>query len=177
MIPAKVRAAARNVKLIAMDIDGVLTAGEVIVLNSGEEVKVWNVKDRFAFHLVKRAGLDIKFAWITGRESPQVKARADEIGIDVLYQSCMKKKEALQEIAGRFSLQPDEILYIGDDLVDIPVLRYVGLALCPKDAPAEVKQAADHATSVPGGRGVLREAVEIVLKSQGNWKKACAGYL
>lgn len=177
MKPKTIGAKAKKIKLIAMDIDGVLTGGEIIVLDSQEEVKIWNVKDRFAFHLVHRSGIDIKFAWITGRQSKQVSDRAKEINIEALYQNCMKKKAALHEIAQRFGLTAEQVAFIGDDLVDIPPLRYAGLAVCPADAPVEVKKEADFVTEARGGRGVLREVVETVLKSQGLWQKATAGYI
>jgi 3-deoxy-D-manno-octulosonate 8-phosphate phosphatase (KDO 8-P phosphatase) len=173
----KIQQKAKKIKLIAMDIDGVLTGGEIIVLDSQEEVKIWNVKDRFAFHLVQRGKINIKFAWITGRHSQQVLDRAREIDIEVLYQNCMKKKEALQEIARRFGLSAAEIAFIGDDLVDVSPLRYAGLAVCPSDALPEVIKEVDYVTSVPGGKGVLREVVDLVLKSQGLWKRATEGYL
>ena len=168
---------AHGVKLIAMDIDGVLTGGEMIIMNSGEEVKIWNVKDRLGFHLVYRSGAGIQFAWITGRSTKQAAAQAKEIGINFLYQGCMRKKEAMDEIMSKTGIKFDEILYIGDDLVDIPVLKMVGIGICPADAPADVKKAADLVSGLPGGKGVLREAVELVLKEQGLWKKATKYYL
>jgi 3-deoxy-D-manno-octulosonate 8-phosphate phosphatase (KDO 8-P phosphatase) len=170
-------ALARGIKLIAMDIDGVLTGGEMIIMNSGEEVKIWSVKDRFGFHLVRRSGSRIKFAWITGRRSKQVAMQAKEIGIDFLYQACMKKKEAMEEIMSKTGIKREEILYLGDDLVDIPVLRFVGIGICPSDAPAELKKASGLVSRLPGGKGVLREAVELVLKAQGLWERAGRHYL
>jgi 3-deoxy-D-manno-octulosonate 8-phosphate phosphatase (KDO 8-P phosphatase) len=168
---------ARRIKLVAMDIDGVLTGGEMIIMNSGEEIKIWNVKDRFGFHLAYRSGAGIKFAWITGRRSKQAAAQAKEIGIDFLYQDCMRKKDAIEEIMSKTGIKRDEILYIGDDLVDIPVLNFVGIGICPSDAPVELKNAADLVSKLPGGKGVLREAVEMILKAQGLWKKAGRDYL
>ncbi|MFH1369271.1 MAG: HAD hydrolase family protein [Elusimicrobiota bacterium] len=172
-----IAALARKIKLIAMDIDGVLTAGEMIILNSGEEIKIWDVKDRLGFHLIRRSGADIKFAWITGRGCEQVEKRANEIGIDFLYQECMNKMDAVMEIMNKTGLKPGEIAYIGDDLVDVPVLKNVGLAVCPSDAPAELKREADYVSKIAGGRGVFREIAEIVLKSQGYWKKATKDFI
>ena len=167
----------KKIKLIAMDVDGVLTSGEIIVFDTGGEIKIWNVKDRLSFHLVQRSGADIKFAWITGRASKQVADRAAEIGIDEFYQGCMHKKEAMDEILKKRSLRPDEVVYIGDDLIDIPVLRMVGLSVCPKDAPEEVKKETDYISSCDGGKGVLREITEAVLKARGLWKAAVKGYI
>jgi 3-deoxy-D-manno-octulosonate 8-phosphate phosphatase (KDO 8-P phosphatase) len=176
-MPANVQKLARNIRLIAMDVDGVLTGGEIIVLDSQEEIKFWNVKDRFAFHLVHRSMADIKFAWITGRKSNQVADRAKECGIDRVCQNCMKKKDALDELAREWGLKPEEVLFVGDDLVDIPPFRYAGFAVCPSDAPDEVKEEADYISSFAGGKGVLREVVEIVLKARGLWQKATEGYI
>jgi 3-deoxy-D-manno-octulosonate 8-phosphate phosphatase (KDO 8-P phosphatase) len=173
----KLEALAKKIKLIGMDIDGVLTGGEIIVLDSNEEIKIWNVKDRFGFHLMHRSGANIPFAWITGRESKQVSDRAKEIGIQALYQNCMSKQKAMQEILSRFNLKPEEAAFLGDDLVDVPVLRFVGLSVCPADAPEEVKKEVDYISPYPGGKGVLREVVELVLKSQGFWEKATEGYI
>jgi 3-deoxy-D-manno-octulosonate 8-phosphate phosphatase, YrbI family len=133
-------ARARKIKLIAMDVDGVLTAGQIIVFDSGEELKIWNVKDGMGIYLAKRAGAGIKFAWITGRSSKQVVDRAKEMGIDTLYQGCMKKKDAFEKILGELGFTPEEALFLGDDLVDVPVFREAGIAICPKDAPDEVKR-------------------------------------
>ncbi|MBN1621161.1 MAG: HAD hydrolase family protein [Endomicrobiales bacterium] len=168
---------ARRVKLLGMDVDGVLTGGEIIILDSGEEVKVWNVKDRMGFYLVKRSGSGIKFAWITGRESKQVELRARESGIDFLYQDCMDKSKAIKEIADKLGIGMEEVAFIGDDLVDIPVIRNVGFSVCPKDALPEVKKEADYVSSLQGGKGILREVVDIVLKAQKVWGKATEGYI
>ena len=167
---------AKKIKLIAMDVDGVLTGGEIIVLDSGEEVKIWDVKDRFAFHLAKTSDPSIRFAWITGRKSKQVELRAKEIGIHELYQGCMNKKDAMLEILKKYNLNPDEAAYIGDDIVDIQVLKYVGLSACPSDAPDDVKKEVMYVTKVPGGKGCLRELADMVLKSKGIWESAVRKY-
>ncbi len=166
---------AKLIKLIAMDVDGVLTAGEIILLANGEELKIWNVKDRLGFHLARQVE-GIKFAWITGRASAEVIARAKELSIEVVYQGCSKKLVVYEEILRRFSLRPEEVVFVGDDLIDIPVLRRVGLSICPLDAPEEVKKEVDYITSVPGGRGVIREVIELVLKSQKLWDQATMDY-
>jgi len=175
--PNKLISKAKKIKLIAMDVDGVLTGGEILIFDSGGEIKIWNVKDRLAFHLVQRSGADIKFAWITGRSSRQVSDRAKEIGIDEFYQGCMHKRKAMDEILKKHSLKPDQAVYIGDDLIDIPVLKVAGLSVCPNDAPEEVKKEVDYVSPLAGGRGVLREIVEAVLKARGLWKAAVKVYI
>lgn len=175
---SKLAKLAKKIKLIALDVDGVLTTGEIIVFDStGEEIKLWDVKDRFAFYLVKRAEAGIKFAWITGRSTAQVEKRSKEIGIDFLYQDCMRKKDALNEILGKTGIKPDEVLFIGDDLMDVPVLKYVGLAICPKNAPKEIKDVVDYISPISSGKGLMREAAELVLKSQNLWRKSTDEYL
>jgi 3-deoxy-D-manno-octulosonate 8-phosphate phosphatase (KDO 8-P phosphatase) len=178
MIKGKQLAAkAKKIKLIAMDVDGVLTGGEMIVLDNGEEVKIWNVKDRLGFHLVHRSEAGIKFAWISGRGGSHVVRCAGEVGVEYLYQNCMKKIHAIEEIMAKAGVKQEEILYIGDDLIDIPVLKFAGLSVCPADSPKELKTAADYVSPLPGGKGVLREVVELVLKSRGLWEKATRHYI
>jgi len=176
-IKKNIKTLAKKIKLIAMDIDGVLTGGEIIVLDSGKELKIWNVKDGFGFHLAKLSGAGIKLAWITGGQSEQIENRAKMLEIDFLYQGCFRKKEAISEIANKLNISPEETLFIGDDLLDVPAFRYAGFSICPKDAPQEVKKEVDYISEIPGGKGVVREVVEIVLKSRGLWDKATEPYL
>jgi 3-deoxy-D-manno-octulosonate 8-phosphate phosphatase (KDO 8-P phosphatase) len=159
-----------------MDVDGVLTDGSIIVLNSGEEVKFWNVKDRIGFFMLRRTRTPFSIAWITGRKSLQVKARAREIGVAALYQNCEDKGEAFVKTVRKLGLKPENGLYIGDDLVDLPALRLAGLAVCPQDAHEAVKNACHWVTQSLGGRGVFREVVDVVLKSQGLWKDVLAKF-
>lgn len=162
---------AKNIKLIATDVDGVLTAGEVIILENSEEVKIWNVKDRLAIRLVKQYLPDIKLAWITGRKSKQVELRAKELGVDYLIQECKDKKKEIVKIANKMNIESSQIVYIGDDIIDLAVLNSVGVSICPKDAVDEVKKIAKYISKYDGGKGVLREAIEIVLKANNLWKQ------
>ncbi|MFA5779828.1 MAG: HAD hydrolase family protein [Elusimicrobiota bacterium] len=167
---------AKKIKLIAADVDGVLTDGKIVILNSGEELKFWDVYDRFAFTLLRKYAPHIKIAWITGRSSPQVAARANEVGVNYLYQKCMDKISAVNEILKKENLTIDEVAFIGDDFVDLPVLLRCGFSACPKNAPLEVKEAVDCITDAESGKGVFREIVEIIFKSQGLWKKVLENY-
>ncbi len=160
---------AAKVKLIATDIDGVLTAGEIIILESGEEVKLWNVKDRQGLNLLKKNLPDIKIAWISGRKSKQLELRAKEQKIDFLVQECKDKVKTLIEIANKLKISFDEIAYIGDDIIDLGVLKKAGFSVCPKDAVFEAKKVAKYISSYDGGKGVFREVCEIVLKSKKLW--------
>ncbi len=164
---------AKKVKLLAMDVDGVLTDGKIIILDSGEEVKEWNVKDRIGFFIMKRAGFPL--AWITGRKSKQVESRAAEIGAS-LRQHADHKGKSLEEVTGELNLRLDQTLFIGDDLVDLPALRRAGLSVCPADAHDEVKKAVHWVARSPGGKGVFREVADAVLKAQGLWKDVLAQF-
>lgn len=174
---SKILSAAKNIKLIATDIDGVLTAGEVILLENNEEIKIWNVKDRAAIAYIQKHLPDVKFAWITGRQSKQVTLRARELKIDRLIQSCDDKKEALAGIAADLKINLSQVAYIGDDIIDIGVLKSAGLSVCPADASDDVKQNVLYISAYEGGKGVLREVCEIILKSKGEWDKVLQYYL
>jgi 3-deoxy-D-manno-octulosonate 8-phosphate phosphatase (KDO 8-P phosphatase) len=150
-----------------MDVDGVLTDGGILILESGEEVKVWNVRDRIGFFMLRRFGDRFPVAWITGRKSRQVAARAREIGVAALHQRCEDKGRALEETMGRLGLTSEETLYVGDDLVDLPALRRAGLAVCPADAHPAVRRACGWITRAVGGRGAVREVIDGVLDAQG----------
>ncbi|MDR0618219.1 MAG: HAD hydrolase family protein [Endomicrobium sp.] len=162
---------AKNVKLLACDIDGVLTKGKIIIFNNGEEIKDWNVKDGMGYALLFMSELNIKTAWITGRGSLQVQKRAKDIKIDYLVENCSDKLKALNNILGATGLNLSEAAYIGDDIIDLPVLKSVGFAACPKDAAQDVKNNSLYISSLNGGEGVVRDVIEIIMKSQGVWKK------
>ncbi|MDR1195005.1 MAG: HAD hydrolase family protein [Endomicrobium sp.] len=173
---AKLIKKAKNIKLIACDVDGVLTRGEIIVFNNGEEIKIWNVKDGLGYYELKRVSPQIKTAWITGRESEQVKQRAESMEIDYLVQNCMGKKAAFNAILKETGMKASQAVYIGDDIVDIPVLKLAGLSVCPLDCVEEVKKHADMVSSFKGGEGVVREVIETVLKANGKWKAVLEKY-
>lgn len=166
----------RKIKVLAMDVDGVLTAGDLIITPDGQEIKVWNVKDRLAFGMLKKSGLDIKLIWITGRGSLDVQARAKEVGVDILFQKTMNKKEVLKSVCEKYGLKSFNIAYIGDDLADLGALRFSGLAVCPKDAPREIKRECDYVSQKSGGQGVVREVIEMILKSHHVWEKVLETY-
>lgn len=161
------RARAKKIRLFAMDVDGVLTEGSIILLASGEEIKFWNVKDRIGFFMLKKFGKTFRVAWITGRKSRQVADRAKEVGVVRLHQRCEDKGAALESTMAELKIKDDETLFIGDDLIDLPALRRAGLAVCPSDAHPSVKKVCHWVTRSPGGRGVFREVVDFVLESQG----------
>ncbi|MDR3281721.1 MAG: HAD hydrolase family protein [Endomicrobium sp.] len=166
---------AKNIKLLAFDVDGVLTRGEII-FNNGEEMKIWNVKDGVGFVELLRVLPKIKTAWITGRKSVQIEKRAIEMNINYVIQNCMNKKVAFEKILKKNRFEAFEAAYIGDDMVDIPVLKIVGLSLCPVDACNEVKKRVDLVSILKGGEGVAREVIELIIKAKGKWKKILGKY-
>ncbi|MBI5416435.1 HAD hydrolase family protein [Candidatus Poribacteria bacterium] len=157
------------IKVLAMDVDGVLTDGTVILGNGkNDEYKIFNEQDAAGLRMLLRAG--IIPAIITGRTSKLVSNWAANIGIKDVHQKAFVKIEALKIIIDKYKLLPDEIAYIGDDLIDIGVLKNVGFAVAVKNAVNEVKQEADYITSKTGGQGAVREIVELILKTQKKWE-------
>ena len=176
MIPKSVLARAKKIRLLATDVDGVLTGGEIIILNSGEELKIWSVKDRMGFALLKHSGAPIKMAWVTARESEQVRLRGEEIGVHFIRQRCADKRKAVSAIAETMKISLAEVAYVGDDYVDIPAMKMAGLAVCPPEAPSLVQKVSHYRTRASSGKGVVREVIEILLQAQGHWKKAMAPF-
>ncbi|MDR3071461.1 MAG: HAD hydrolase family protein [Endomicrobium sp.] len=167
---------AKNIKLLACDVDGVLTRGEIIILDRGSELKIWNVKDGMGYNELLKTVPKIKTAWITGRQSNQVEKRAKDMGIDYLIQNCVNKKKALEKILKKNNLSMTETAYMGDDVVDLSVLKAVGFSTCPIDACEDVKKNVDYISSFEGGKGAMREIIEIVMRAKGEWQKALSRY-
>ncbi|MBN1353270.1 MAG: HAD-IIIA family hydrolase [Candidatus Omnitrophica bacterium] len=157
---------AKKIKLLLLDVDGVLTDGRIIIGNYGDEIKNFDVRDGLGIMMLKKAG--IKCAIITAKSSRIVSIRAKQLGIDRIYENHYKIKP-LKEIKKRFRVNDDEICFAGDDLVDIPVLKRVGLAVTVPNASEEAKEAAHYLTQKKGGRGAVREICDIILKAQGKW--------
>jgi YrbI family 3-deoxy-D-manno-octulosonate 8-phosphate phosphatase len=155
------------IELILSDVDGVLTDGSIIYDNQGIETKRFFVRDGLGIRLWQRAGG--RFGLITARSSHIVKVRATELGIEILRQGSEQKRSIAQQIAGELGLSPQKICYIGDDLPDLAVLQHVGLAVAVADACAEVREAAHYVTTAGGGRGAVRETIELILKVQRRW--------
>jgi len=155
-----------------MDVDGVLTDGRFYYSDTGAEYKCFDVKDGFAIRLAGMLGL--KFGIITGKMSTIVERRAKELGIEEVHQGYFDKVEVYQSIKQRHNLQDEECAYMGDDLFDLGVMRQVGFAACPADAASEVKDIADYVSRYNGGRGAVRELIELILSAQGKWEAALA---
>lgn len=165
----------KAIKLIAMDVDGVLTQGGIIHDGTGKEWKVFHVRDGSVLKTLNKSG--ITTAIITGRSSVVVEHRAKELDINLVFQGVSNKTIALEEIISATGIMAFEIAYIGDDLADISVMKSCGLAAAPNDACFEVRKCAQFVSSYPGGKSALRDLVEVILKVQGKWDHLCSSHL
>ena len=166
--------AAAKVRMLILDVDGVLTDGGIIFDDFGNEIKRFNVRDGHGIKLAQRQGITV--ALITGRNSRVVAHRARELGIKEVHQRVFKKAEVYEAMRDRYSLRDEEVAFIGDDVVDIPILVRVGFAVCVADAVAEAKAHALFVTEAPGGGGAVREVTDLILKAKGLWQGIIDGY-
>jgi len=162
------------IALILSDVDGVFTDGGVIYDNQGIETKRFHIRDGLGVKLWRRAGG--RFGVVTGRTSHIVSVRAAELGIDVVRQGAEDKLPAVREILAQLKLAPEQVCYIGDDLPDLPAMRYVGLSVTVADGAEELRQAAAVVTQARGGEGAVRETVELILKAQRRWEELVRRY-
>ena len=163
-----------KIKLLAMDVDGVLTDGGILLHDDGTETKKFNVRDGAWIRIWQRAGFGT--AIITGRYCKAVAVRAEQLEIGLVYQKAVKKLEAFDLLLKETGLGAEEIAYIGDDVMDLPVLRRVGFGAAPADAVAEVREEADFVTESRGGRGAVYELVRMMLREKGLWEAAMERY-
>ncbi|MEE2729259.1 MAG: HAD-IIIA family hydrolase [Pseudomonadota bacterium] len=166
---------AHNIRLVAFDIDGIMTDGRLYFTSLGDEIKAFNVKDGLGLNLLRKSGVEV--AIITGRTSELVSRRARDLKIDKLVQGREDKKIALEELMQRENLTADQIAYMGDDLPDLPAIRYAGLGVTVADALPIVKQHADFITEAKGGEGAVREFCDWLLQAQGNLDQVLEPYL
>lgn len=159
---------ARLIKLLILDVDGVMTDGRIIYTDGGEEIKAFDVKDGHGVKLLMRGGVDV--AILTGRESRVVLHRANDLGINMVFQGAKDKLLVFEEILKAKGLKEEEVCYLGDDLVDAQVMNRVGLSIAVSDAHDELKGCVDYVTKGRGGRGAVRETCELILKAQGKWE-------
>lgn len=164
----------KPIKLLILDVDGVLTDGKVIYTDSGEEIKQFDVRDGHGLKLLMRAGIGVVL--LTGRKSKVILHRARDLGIEDIYQKATDKIEVYRKILTKSKLPDKNVAFVGDDLVDIPVLKKVGFAAAVPDAVPEVKGVVDYVTSKKGGEGAVREICELLLKAQNKWEKVTEKY-
>lgn len=171
-IPAEARRRAKKIRLLLMDVDGVLTNGTVCLQafpdGSVAELKIFNAHDGAGIKLASIVGL--RSGMITGRNSPATTQRAHEMGVEFVFQGQARKTSAYEEILQRAGVKDEQTAYMGDDLPDLPLLERAGLAIAVADAAIEVKRAAHYVTRANGGAGAAREVVELILKAQGRWE-------
>ncbi len=162
-------------KLILFDVDGVLTDGTVVVHSDGTESKAFGIRDGIAMIWAQRAG--IKVGFLSARNSPTTPHRAAQLGISLVYQGVVSKLGSYEQILTDLGLIDDDVAYMGDDVVDLAVLRRVGLSAAPGDAVNEVRSRVDLVTESAGGRGAARELIERILRAQNRWDEVVNRYL
>jgi 3-deoxy-D-manno-octulosonate 8-phosphate phosphatase (KDO 8-P phosphatase) len=165
----------RKIRCLLMDVDGVLTDGKLHFTSDGIESKTFHVQDGHGIAMAQRVGLTIGF--ISGRPSKATTQRAADLGVKIVLQKAVNKMEMVEIVKRQHGFTNEEIAFIGDELVDLPVLRRVGLAVAVPNAMDEVRRAAHYVTRHRGGDGAVREVIEMILKARGTWKKAIAKYL
>jgi 3-deoxy-D-manno-octulosonate 8-phosphate phosphatase (KDO 8-P phosphatase) len=173
-IPAVLIEKIQPIRLLVLDVDGVLTDGRIVMNDLGQESKFFDVKDGHGLKVLVRCGIDV--VWITGRKSLVVEHRARDLGVQEVHQLIWDKVEVCEGILERRKIMAREVAYMGDDIVDIPLLKRVGLAVTVNDAVDEAKQVADYVTRRNGGRGAVREVCDLLLKGQGKWERMMERY-
>ncbi len=165
----------KNIKLLILDVDGVLTDGGIVYSDNGAETKVFNVKDGLGIRLLMEAGLHLGI--ITGRRSNALAKRCKELGIDLIYDGVVDKADALNRMLDRTGFSVEEVACIGDDLPDLALMRRSGLSIAVADAHATLRENADIITSAKGGHGAVREVCEAILKAKGLWESILKSFL
>jgi YrbI family 3-deoxy-D-manno-octulosonate 8-phosphate phosphatase len=158
---------ATKIRLLILDVDGVMTDGRIIINGRGEEIKRFHVRDGYGVKRLLDAGIDVVI--ITGRKSKAVECRAKELGIQEVYQGVKQKGSLCREVIARKNLIKDQVCCMGDDLPDLPMFSQAGVSIAVADAASEVRDEASHVTEQKGGHGAVREVCELILKAQQNW--------
>lgn len=163
-----------TIRLLISDVDGVLTSGDIILSDSGEETKVFNVQDGFAIRLLLKQ--NIPFAVISSRQVECVRHRMHNLGVQHIYQGNENKIPAFETLLTQLNILPEQVAYIGDDWPDLPLLRRVGLPIAVANAVCEVKSVARYITSATGGSGAVREVIINLLRAQNKYESLLAEY-
>ncbi len=166
---------AKKIRMVIFDVDGVLTDGGLQFTAGGEEIKTFNSRDGHGMKMLKASGVEL--AIITSRESRCVELRAQDLGITLVYQGAKNKLQVFEGLLVKLGLDASACAYIGDDLVDLPVMRRCGLPVCVPAAPALMRKHADYVTRLEGGRGAVREVCEMIMLAQGTLHAQQAAYL
>ena len=174
MLKEEIQTKLKKIKMLVLDVDGVMTDGSIIIDSDGREMKNFNVRDGHGLVMIQRHGIQV--AILTGRTSTVVDHRARDLKITEVYQGALNKKEIFAQILEKNNLTPELIAYMGDDIVDIPVLKLVGFSVAVADALELVKKIVDYVTVNRGGQGAVREICEMLLMAQGHWPEVAARY-
>lgn len=174
MLSSDLEERVRRIRLVIVDNDGVLTDGRIVYGDHGDEIKFFDVQDGFGLVMLRRAGFQT--VMISARKSAVNIRRAKEMQVTKIYQNAFDKLKVFNQVLKTFKLTPEEICFVGDDLIDIPVLRRVGFAVAVQNAVPEVKKEAHWVTERSGGRGAVREVADLILKSRGQWAEVTARY-
>jgi 3-deoxy-D-manno-octulosonate 8-phosphate phosphatase (KDO 8-P phosphatase) len=169
-LPARLRTSVERIRLVLMDVDGVLTDGGILFVDGGSEGRTFDAKDGVGLHLLRGAGLSTGV--ISGRTSPAVRRRARELRMNEVHLRVRDKLAAYEDILKRRGLEDDAVCYVGDDIVDLPVMRRVGLPAAPADAHPAVLREAKLITRAAGGKGAVREIADLILEIQGGVRKS-----
>lgn len=173
--PEEVLDRAKRVRYLLLDCDGVMTDGTALIMPDGDEIKRFDIQDGHGIVLWRRSGH--KVGVLSGRGSRALEHRVEQLGIEHLVQRSFNKLESFKELVGEHGLLPEEMAYMGDDVVDIPIMRRVTLAIAPPTAVDEVLAVSHAVTERAAGRGAVREAIDFMLKTQGRWEELMARYL
>ena len=164
----------KHIRLLLLDVDGVLTDGSIIYNDDGSETKIFNAKDGLGLRLAMSAGIEV--AIVTGRRSKALRHRCDNLGIRYLFDGVGDKAQMLAEIVAQTGIGPEQAAFVGDDLPDLPLMRRVGLAIAVADAHDIIRDHAHWTTRTPGGRGAVREICEALLTAKGLWDEIVSRY-
>ena len=167
--PEEVLDRARGIRLLILDVDGVLTDGRLYFDAKGETLKVFHVRDGHGIKMAQRGGIEV--AMVSGRRSDAAFHRARELGVTRFYEGVRDKVAILEELLAALNLTPPQVAAVGDELVDLPLFHRVGLGAAVADAVPEVRAAAHWVTTLPGGQGAVREVCDLLLKAQGRWEE------
>ncbi|QER41985.1 HAD-IIIA family hydrolase [Thermodesulfobacterium sp. TA1] len=173
--PQEVLKKAKKIKLLLLDVDGVLTDGRIIITSEGEEVKHFNVLDGMGIKLLQKIGVEV--AILSSRFSQVTQHRAKELGILLVSQGELSKITIYEKIKQEKGIKDEEIAYVGDDWIDLPVLKRVGLAIGVPNGWPPVNDYVDYVTKLPGGKGAVREVCDLILKAKGKWQDLLQSYL
>lgn len=166
---------AKKLKLLILDVDGVLTDGKLFFDNDGNEYKSFHARDGHGIKLLRQTGVEV--AVISGRKSNSVALRMKNLGIEYVYQGHEDKRAAFYDLLAKIGITPEEAAHVGDDLLDLPIMVRVGLAIAVNDANFAVIEHAHWCTSALGGNGAVREVCDFIMKAQGNYNDVLSSYL